>query len=183
MAARPIHRERPAPVMADQDDVVRHVELFEQPVDETTMLQEAITIRIGAFQLFRVSHANEVRRDAAGLRRYMRHDIAPDIGRSRIAVQEDDRRPAAELRIGHLLAKHLAELLCWFFDGKHRSNPPSWLRQVCFTGSLRRPIGYSRVISRTVFPRSRSKRTGSSSSTDRAGPRREPARGSTWPSA
>jgi hypothetical protein len=28
-----------------------------------------------------------------------------------------------ELRIGHLLAKH-AELLCWFFDGKHGSNPP-----------------------------------------------------------
>src|SRR5260370_14022053 len=123
MAARPVHRERPAPVMANEHDLVRRVELFEQPIDETAMLQKAIPIRIGAFQLFRVSHANEVRRDAAGLRRDMRHNIAPDIGRRRIAVQEDDRRPVPELRIGHPLSEYLAELLWRFFDGEHGSDP------------------------------------------------------------
>src|SRR6266852_791320 len=86
------------------------------------MLQKAIPIRIGPFQLFRVSHANEVRCDAAGLRRHMRHNIAPDIGRRRIAVQEDDRRPVAELRIGHPLSEYLAELLLRFFDGEHWSD-------------------------------------------------------------
>jgi D-alanyl-D-alanine carboxypeptidase len=49
--------------MANQDDILRYVEPFEQPVDETTMLQEAITIRIGAFQLFRIPHASPRRRE------------------------------------------------------------------------------------------------------------------------
>src|SRR5579859_3396401 len=119
MPARPIHCERSAPVMANQDDILRHAELLKQRVNETTVLQEAVTVRISTFQLFRVPHANQVWRDAAGLRRYVWHDITPEIGGGRIAVEEDNRRTAAELSISHPFAVHFAELLRRLFTGIH----------------------------------------------------------------
>jgi hypothetical protein len=70
---------------------------LEQAIDKTAMLQITIPIRIRAFQLVGVSHADEVGRDAAGLGRDTWNNIAPDIGRGGIAVHEDDRWSVARL--------------------------------------------------------------------------------------
>ena len=73
------------------------------------MVDEAITaVRRGPG----IAHADIVRRQAAPVRQEMRNDVAPEIGRRRIAMQEDDRiafarhphRPCSVSSTRHALA-------------------------------------------------------------------------------
>jgi hypothetical protein len=75
------------------------------------MLDKAIPLRPWILELVAIAHADQIRGQATALALHMRHDIAPEIGRGRVAVQEDDRAPLAQLDIGHPLALDLDELL------------------------------------------------------------------------
>ena len=63
--------------------------------------------RPGVVELLGVAHADEVGGDAAPERRHVGHDVAPEVRRGRVAVQEDDGVAPARLDVGHALAEHL----------------------------------------------------------------------------
>jgi hypothetical protein len=83
------------------------------------MLQKAVASRIGALKLFGISHSDQVRRYAPSALRNHRHDVAPDIRRSRIAMKEHDRRPTSKLHVGHALAVNVTKPLWKLFGRKH----------------------------------------------------------------
>ena len=56
------------------------------------MHREAVGVGAGVAELVRIAHADQVGRDNAANRRDCRHHIAPQIGRGRVAVQEQKFR-------------------------------------------------------------------------------------------
>ena len=61
-------------------------------------------LRVG--ELAGLAHADQVRRDAAAQVLHVRDDVAPQVGRRRVAVQEDDRITFADVDVGHLRPAH-----------------------------------------------------------------------------
>ena len=107
VAVRPVEAEGRAPVVHDPDDVRRDAEGGEGAVEVLAVLDESVPSRPGVVELLGVAHADEVEGDAARQRCHARHDVAPEIGRGRVAVQEDDGVAPARLDVGHALAEHL----------------------------------------------------------------------------
>src|SRR5438067_3302990 len=71
---------------------------------EIAMRRKAVGEGAGIVELVAIAHADQVRRDAMPEPRHLRHDIAPEIGRGRVAVQEQKHRLAlAQFDIGHSL--------------------------------------------------------------------------------
>jgi hypothetical protein len=83
------------------------------------MLDEPIGAGAAVRQLFGVTHADQVRSDAAAERLQVRDDVAPEIRRGGVAVQQHDRIPVPNFEVGHLAAEDLPPL---FFVGKCRRN-------------------------------------------------------------
>ena len=75
------------------------------------MLYEAVAVRSARLELGRVPHADQIGRDAAAKLLQVRDDVAPEVGRGRVSVQEDDGVPPAHLDIGHLVVEHLRVFL------------------------------------------------------------------------
>lgn len=73
---------------------------------------ETVGIRLHIRQLAGIPHADQIRRDQAALPFKLGNHIAPEIGRGRIAVQEQDRRALAALVIGHAVTEHVDKYLC-----------------------------------------------------------------------
>ena len=97
--------------------------------------RKPVGIGAGVFELFGVAHADQVRRHAAAEPGHLRHDVAPEIGRSRIAVQKEKRRFAfAELDIGHALAVDEGEFLGVRIDAvwRHLNSSQKAERRVLF---------------------------------------------------
>src|SRR3546814_15061238 len=80
-----------SPVMHDQNNPVPEIERLPQRVEIVTMLGIGITLGPRRIELVRIAHADQVTGDQPSQPGAMRHDIAPQIGRRRIAVLEEDR--------------------------------------------------------------------------------------------
>jgi hypothetical protein len=65
------------------------------------------------------AHAGKVRGDAACVRRDVGDDAAPQVGRRRVAKQEDHRPPAAALVPGHAQAVVEAQVLLGVAERRH----------------------------------------------------------------
>src|SRR3546814_5778088 len=76
-------------------------------------------------ELVRIAHADQVTGDQPSQPGAMRHDIAPQIGRRRIAVLEEDRIAGPFIDIGHAPALDLNEFLLakWLCAEAHRYSP------------------------------------------------------------
>jgi len=68
----------------------------------------------------RVAHADEVGHDAATKPGDVRHDVAPQVRRRRVAVQEDDRRTGPDVDVGHVDAVDVDVLFGERKLGTHR---------------------------------------------------------------
>ena len=83
------------------------------------MFDEGIRVDGRVIELVGIALTDEVRNDAAGLTRHVGHDVAPQIRRRRVAMQEHDRVPLTDVVVRHLLAGDGQELLAQGFDA-HR---------------------------------------------------------------
>jgi hypothetical protein len=99
--------------MADHGDrLVRAYDRVDKAPQVVAMRVKAVGVRAWIFELIGIAHADQVGRQAAAASGDLRHDIAPQIGRGRVAVQEQVHRFAdAKLAIGHTLATDAGELL------------------------------------------------------------------------
>ena len=104
MPRRPVEPEGAAPVMKDERDVIPHPDPVQKLVQAAAVLGEGVDAGTRVREFVRVSHSDEVRRDAATTTRNVGNDVPPQIGRGRVAVQEHDRRAGARLDIRHLHA-------------------------------------------------------------------------------
>src|SRR3546814_3622158 len=77
------------------------IERLPQRVEIVTMLGIGITLGPRRIELVRIAHADQVTGDQPSQPGAMRHDIAPQIGRRRIAVLEEDRIAGPFIDIGH----------------------------------------------------------------------------------
>src|SRR5208337_2617638 len=98
MARGPVKAECGAPVVHDERDVALEIEALEERVEMPGMILEAIR---ASRRRTRRAHPDEIRRDASRMRREVRNDVAPEVRRGRIAVQENDRIAAAGVRVGN----------------------------------------------------------------------------------
>ena len=94
MTGAPMESERGAPVVEDQRDV-RQRQRIEPGVEVARVIDESI-VDCG---LTRLAHADQVGSETAPFSLEARDDVAPEIGRRRIAVQEDDRLARAGLTV------------------------------------------------------------------------------------
>jgi hypothetical protein len=85
----------------DERDSVLDAELFQQPVQIPPVFDEGVRRRSTVGKLGRITHANEVGSDASPELLHVRNDVAPQITRSRIAVQQHDRITLADVHVGH----------------------------------------------------------------------------------
>ena len=114
MPVGPVKAERRAPVVDHEHHVLFDPERFEQGIEITGVLGEGVAVRSRVVQLVGVAHADQVRRQAMPEAGHRRHDVAPQVGRGGIAVQEHDRIALTHFGVGHLLAKHFDFLLGQF---------------------------------------------------------------------
>jgi len=73
------------------------------------VLDERVSIGARVLQLVGVAHADQVGGDQAAPALQVRHDVAPQVRRRRVAVEEDDGGPLADIHIGHADAQNLGE--------------------------------------------------------------------------
>jgi hypothetical protein len=111
--------------MADEGDLARDAQRGEERFEIAPVLDQGVRIRSAAGQLLGVAHADQVGRDAPAARLEVRHDVAPQIGRGRVAVQEDDRVAPPGLDVGHRPVQHGAEPLLVGHDLADHLFPPS----------------------------------------------------------
>jgi len=71
---------------------------------------EVVEVGVVDVGLIALAHADEVRRHAAGERLDVRDDVAPEVGRRRVAVQEEHVLALANVDVVHLRTEHLGEL-------------------------------------------------------------------------
>ena len=70
---------------------------------------EAIGIGTGRSQLGGIAHADQIRHDQPAQTFQLGDNVAPEIGRGRIAVQEQHGTSLAAFVIGHAGVKHIDE--------------------------------------------------------------------------
>src|SRR5207302_7058662 len=91
--------------------------------------REAVGVGIGIWQFGGIAHADQIRRDQPAASLQFGNDIAPQIGRGRIAMQKQHRRAFAALVIGDVATWHLDGLFCerlfchWFLASQIE---PTW---------------------------------------------------------
>ena len=91
--------ERGTPIVTDERDVFGEGERIQPGVEVAGVVDEVITAaRVAPGS----AHADQVRRQATGLLGQRWDDVAPEVGRSRVAMQEDQGWAAAFIDVGHL---------------------------------------------------------------------------------
>jgi hypothetical protein len=109
----PVEAERRAPVVHHEDNAVRAPDYrIDEGSEISAVGRETIGVGIGIWQFGGIAHADQVRRDQPAAPLKFGNDVAPQIGRGRIAVQKQHRRALAALVIGHAGAQHLDGLFC-----------------------------------------------------------------------
>jgi hypothetical protein len=94
-----------------EHDAVADAERREQRIEILPVLDESIASRPAAVELLGVAHADQVGRDAPAAGGEVRDHVPPEVGRRRVAVQEDDRVALADLDVGHAPAADADALL------------------------------------------------------------------------
>src|SRR5260221_13386149 len=107
----PVEAEPRAPVVDDQGDALTHPEVLQQGVEIATVLDEAVRPGTGVRQLVGVTHADQVRRDAASEGLQVGQHVPPQVGRRGVSVQQYDRIALADFYIGHVMAEYPPPLL------------------------------------------------------------------------
>ena len=97
--------------MYHEHDVAVEVQSDEEGVQIAAMFQKRVAVRPASLELLGVAHPDQVRRYAPGLSLDVGNDVAPQVGRGRVAVQEDDRVAAPDVDVRHSLAKYVDRLL------------------------------------------------------------------------
>ena len=109
-----------------------YFECFQERIKITEMLDEGVRPRPAVGKLFGVAHADEIGRDTAPEPLKVRNHIAPYIGGSGIAMQEDDGVSDTDLDIGHAMTEDRYAL---FLVGKrglnHDAILPFFIRSRC----------------------------------------------------
>ena len=98
----PVETERGPPVVDHEDDVRRNANRLQQTVEVVPVFHEPVAVRPTLRQLRGIAHPDQVRRHQPALPLQVRHHVAPQVRRGRIAVQKDDRIALAMVDIGHL---------------------------------------------------------------------------------
>src|SRR6185437_12663366 len=95
--------QRRAPVLRNE---IRGVDA--EPMDKGIEIVDVIEEAVSDVGLAGLAKPDQIRRDAMRDRRHKRHDMAPDVGRSRIAMQEQRHRRVwvCDLAIGHGAAQN-----------------------------------------------------------------------------
>lgn len=83
VASRPIEAQSRSPVVQDQHDLAQ-AQRADKPFQVSCVIRHAV----GNVGLVRLAEADQVRGDAAGGRCDVGNDVAPQVGRRRVAVQE-----------------------------------------------------------------------------------------------
>jgi hypothetical protein len=91
-----VEGEHAAPVVADQHRR-RQVAGGEPGVE----VAGVVGVAVGDVGLAGLTHADEIRREGAGLAGDVGDDVAPDVRRRRVAVDEHHRLAGAGLAVGH----------------------------------------------------------------------------------
>jgi len=87
----------------DQDDVLLEPHRREQGIEVAAVIDEAV----GAVgRVAGIAHADEIGGETASERQEIRNDVAPEIGRRRVAMEEDDRISLADIDIHHVGVEH-----------------------------------------------------------------------------
>jgi hypothetical protein len=89
----------------------RHVVVDLKPAAIAAMLEERVALGPAGLELVRVSHANEIRRDAPVTGRQGGDDVPPEVGRRGVAVQEDQGISPAEIHVGELPSIYVSKFL------------------------------------------------------------------------
>ena len=96
VSARPMEAEAGAPVVDDERQPIQPQGL-DEPVDIARVVHEAV------FDVWLVGapEADEVGRDGPAERRQVGQDVAPQVARGRLPVEEEDRLSRAHLHVVH----------------------------------------------------------------------------------
>jgi hypothetical protein len=97
--------------MDDQGDTLAHIQGLEQGVEVTAVLDEPVRAGPAVRQLVGVTHADQIGGDAAAEWPQVRDDVAPEIRRGGIPVQQHDGVTVSHLRVRHLPAEDPSPLL------------------------------------------------------------------------
>ncbi len=92
--------------MHHKGDALLDAEQVKECIQVAAVLDEGVGVRAAVGQLLRIAHADEIRRDTAAQSFQVRNDIAPEVGRGGIAMQEDNRIAASYLDVRHLLSQN-----------------------------------------------------------------------------
>ncbi len=91
MAPGPVEAQGRSPVVDDEHDVLAQIEGLEQAVEILPMMDEAVGAGADFVELVGVALADQIRGDAAAPTGQVGDDVAPQVGRGRVAVEEHDR--------------------------------------------------------------------------------------------
>jgi hypothetical protein len=91
-------------------DVVAQVKRVPQREQVVALLGVAVAVRAGRAELVRATHPDHVGRDQPSQPLQVWHHVAPQVGRRRVAVREDDGVSLALVDVGHLAAFDIAVL-------------------------------------------------------------------------
>ena len=102
--------------MDDEGDVVAQVQLIEQPIEVLTMFNERVRPWASVVELVGVALADQIRCDTTSLARNVGDNVAPQVGRCWIAMQEDHWVAGTDIVVRHLFAVNGLVLLAQHFD-------------------------------------------------------------------
>lgn len=90
--------------MQDEGDASGQIHRFEPGIEITGMIDKTISLCRGFSGL---PHADEVGRKAASVATQIRNDVAPEIGRSRVAVEKYNRLATSYIDVAYLCINNL----------------------------------------------------------------------------
>jgi hypothetical protein len=109
----PVEAECRAPIVHHKHDGFRRPD---DSVDEGCKIfavgREAVGFRAGIWQFGGIAHADQIGQDQPAASLQFGNDVAPEIGRGRIAVQKQYRRSLAARVIRHAGTEHIDGLFC-----------------------------------------------------------------------
>ena len=68
------------------------------------MFHVSVAVGTRVIEFVGIAHADQIDGDAASMVRQFRHNVAPQVGRRRVAVLKDNRVTFTHLDVGHTLA-------------------------------------------------------------------------------
>ncbi len=101
MPVTPVKTEGRAPIVHDQHHILCHPQVIQQGIEIGAVFNETIGLRATLRQFVRVAHTDQIRCDTPPQPLEMRHDIAPEIGRRRVAMQKENGVATALIDVSH----------------------------------------------------------------------------------